>query len=155
MVIDSSARRSTYQQVWGDALAVAPLPRYAQGDTDVAPVLSSTAVVLNQRLTADEVRAAQSLIDTLLSSERQISFAQNGIQPVNRTVDTSTLPGVAAIQRAAGVAVAPSPLMLRYDVQRVLQTAIRQVLAGVVTPTDAITTADSQLRAIVEGTNLP
>jgi ABC-type glycerol-3-phosphate transport system substrate-binding protein len=155
MVIDSSARRSTYQQVWGDALEVAPLPRYAQGDTDVAPVLSSTAVVLNQRLTADEVRAAQSLIDTLLSSERQISFAQNGIQPVNRTVDTSTLPGVAAIQRAAGVAVAPSPLMLRYDVQRVLQTAIRQVLAGVVTPTDAITTADSQLRAIVEGTNLP
>ena len=155
MVVDSSARRSTYQQVWGDALAVAPLPRYAQGDTDVAPVLSSTAVVLNQRLTADEVRAAQSLIDTLLSSERQISFAQNGIQPVNRTVDTSTLPGVAAIQRAAGFAVAPPPFMLRYDVQRVMQSAIRQVLAGVVTPADAITTADSQLRAIVEGTNIP
>ncbi|RLT30421.1 MAG: hypothetical protein DWI54_06410 [Chloroflexi bacterium] len=121
----------------------------------MAPVLSSTAVVLNQRLTNDEVRAAQSLIDALISSERQISFAQYGIQPVNRTVDTSTLPAVASIQRAAGSAVAPSPLMLRYDVQRVLQTAIRQVLAGVVTPTDAITTADSQLRTIVEGTNLP
>jgi ABC-type glycerol-3-phosphate transport system substrate-binding protein len=155
MVIDSSARRSTYQQVWGDALAVAPLPRYAESDTDVAPVLSSTAVVLNQRLTADEVRAAQSLIDALLSSEYQATFAQNGIQPVNRTVDTSTMPAVASIQRAAVGAVAPSPFMLRYDVQRVMQSAIRQVLAGVVTPTEAITTADSQLRAIVEGTDIP
>ncbi len=155
LVIDSSARSSIYQQVWGEAMGIAPLPRDRAASGPPAPLLSSTVLVLNKRLTADEVRAAQSLIDGLLSTERQQVLAQNGIQPVNRTIDTTNLPTVLAIQAATANAVAAPPELLRYDVQRVIQSAIRKVLAGVDTPTDAVTTADSQLRAIVEGTNQP
>lgn len=155
MVIDSSAQRSTYQRVWGDALGVAPLPRDPSAATGPAPVLTSTALVLNRRLDAREVRAAQVIIDTLLSTERQATLAAHGFQPANRTVDTTNIPVVADIHAAATQAVAATPLMLRYDVQHILQTAVRQVLAGVVSPTDAVTNADSQLRSLVEGTQLP
>lgn len=155
MVIDSSAQRSTYQRVWGDALGVAALPRHTGATAAPAPVITSTALVLNRRLAAREVRAAQVLIDAMLSTEHQATFAANGFQPANRTVDTTNLPVVAGIHAAATHAVAASPLMLRYDVQRVLQTAVGQVLAGVVSPTDAVTNADSQLRSLVEGTLLP
>jgi len=155
MVIDSSSQRSTYQRVWGDALAIAPMPRDPSAEAAPAPLLQSTAVVLNKRLSAHEVRAAQIIIDALLSTDRQAVLAANGVQPANRTVDTSNLPAVAAIHQAASSAVAAAPVLLRYDVQRVLQTAVRQVLAGVVTPADAVTNADSQLRSLVEGSQLP
>jgi len=155
MVIDSSAQRSTYQRVWGDALAVAPLPPDPSAPAAPAPLLTSTALVLNRRLAAGEVRAAQSIIDALLSTEQQAILAAHGLQPANRTVDTTNLPVVASIHRAATTAVAAAPVMLRYDVQRVLQSAVRQVLAGVISPTDAVTNADSQLRSLIEGTQLP
>jgi ABC-type glycerol-3-phosphate transport system substrate-binding protein len=155
MVIDSSAQRSTYQRVWGEALVIVPLPRDLSADTAPAPFMQSTALVLNKRLAAHEVRAAQVIIDALLSTERQAVLAANGIQPANRTVDTNNLPAVAAIHLAASSAIAPAPVLLRYDVQRVLQSAVQQVLAGVVTPADAVTNADSQLRSLVEGSLQP
>ena len=154
MVIDQSSRVDTYRRVWGDALAVAPLPALSDTGRAPTPFLQSTALVVNQRLTAAEVRATQALFDELLSPAVQLQLSGAGYQPVINGIAVPTSSTTAAIEAAARTAVATPPMLLRYDVHQSIQTAIRQVLAGVMSPVDAVTLADSHLRLAVEGTDL-
>jgi len=78
-----------------------------------------------------------------------------GLQPVNRQLSLADTPHGLAIQNAAVHAVQPHPALMRYDVYAVLRTMVRQVVVGAQSPADAITTADQQIRLLIEGSPTP
>lgn len=155
MVVDHSDRVDTYRRVWGDHVGVAALPTLSETGQAPTPTLQSSALVVNQHLSTAEARATQAFLTAFLDPSLQAQLATSGYQPVITGVPFPSGSVTAAIATAAAGATATAPALLRYDVQRVMQTAVRQVLAGVVSPADAITSADSQLRLLLEGTDQP
>ncbi len=155
MVIDDSSQQRTYQQLWGQSMGISALPILSISNQPAQPYLRTTTVVLNQRLGPAEVEAARIVLNTLIQDDAQQRLLSNGMQPVNRLVDVSEYPAALSIRNAALTAIASPPALLRYDVHAILRTMITQVVVGAQSPADAVTTADQQLRQLLEGNNAP
>lgn len=155
MVIDDSSQQRTYQQLWGDAMGVSPLPMLSISNQPAQPYVRTTTVVFNQRLSPAEVEAARIVINSLIQQDVQQRLLSNGMQPVNRLVDIRDYPVADSIRMAAINAQTPPSALLRYDVHTILRAMVTQVVVGAQSPADAVTTADQQLRQLLEGTNAP
>lgn len=155
MVIDDSSQQRTYQQLWGNAMGVSALPTLSITNQPAQPFVRTTTVVLNQRLSSAEVEAARILLNTLIQNDAQLRLLNNGLQPVNRLVKLDDYPTAVSIRNAALQASAPPSALLRYDVHAVLRAMMTQVVVGAQTPADAVTTADQQLRQLIEGNTTP
>jgi maltose-binding protein MalE len=155
MVIDDSSQQRTYQQLWGSAIGISALPTLSLTNQSAQPYVRTTTVVLNQRLSPTEVEAARILLNTLIQTDAQQRLLNSGLQPVNRLLSLDDYPIAANIREAALQAIAPPSALLRYDVHAVLRTMITQVVVGAQSPADAVTTADQQLRQLLEGNLTP
>lgn len=155
MVIDDSSQQRTYQQLWGSAVGISALPTLSLTNQSAQPYVRTTTVVLNQRLSPTEVEAARILLNTLIQTDAQQRLLNSGLQPVNRLLRLDDYPIAANIREAALQAMAPPSALLRYDVHAVLRTMITQVVVGAQSPADAVTTADQQLRQLLEGNMTP
>ncbi|MBM4413206.1 MAG: extracellular solute-binding protein [Chloroflexi bacterium] len=155
MVIDDSSQQRTYQQLWGNDMGISALPMLSSANQPAQPYLRTTTVVLNQRLSPAEVEAARILLNTLIQNDAQQRLLNSGIQPVNRLVDITQHTAATNIRDAAIQANAPPSTLLRYDVHAVLRSMITQVVVGAQSPSDAVTTADQQLRQLIEGSSTP
>ncbi|MFN5675996.1 MAG: extracellular solute-binding protein [Roseiflexaceae bacterium] len=155
MVVDSSKNHQTYTQLWGAATGIAPLPVLSITNQMPRPLLTSTVLVLNKHLSVAELVASRQLLNALISTDIQQQLLGYGLQPVNRQLSLADTPHGLAIQNAAVHAVQPHPALMRYDVYAVLRTMVRQVVVGAQSPADAITTADQQIRLLIEGSPTP
>lgn len=155
MVIDDSSQQRTYQQLWGSAVGISALPTLSLTNQPAQPYVRTTTVVLNQRLSLAEVEAARILLNTLIQNDAQQRLLNNGIQPVNRLINLNDNPSAISIREAALQSISPPSALLRYDVHAVLRAMITQVVVGAQTPADAVTTADQQLRQLLEGNTTP
>lgn len=155
MVIDDSSQQRTYQQLWGSSMGISPLPLLSFSSQAAQPYVRTTTVVLNQRLSLAEVEAARILLNTLIQTDAQQRLLTYGIQPVNRLVDLGTNSAAISIRAAASQATTPPSVLLRYDVHTILRAMITQVVVGAQSPADAVTTADQQLRQLIEGNTTP
>lgn len=155
MVIDSSQNHQIYTQLWGAATGVAPLPVLSITNQAPHPLLTSTVVVLNKHLSANELAAGRLLLNGMMTPAMQQQLLADGFQPVNRQLALTDHPNAMAIRLAAADAVAPPPVLMRYDVYAVVRTMVHQVVVGAQTPRDAISSADQQLRTLLEGTRAP
>ncbi len=155
MVIDSSKNYQTYAQLWGAATGIAPLPVLSITNQTPHPTITSSVVVLNKHMSTAELAASRQLLNALIQPDIQQQFLTYGFQPVNRQLSLADVPNALAIQNAASSAVTPPPVMMRYDVYAVLRTMVHQVVVGAQNPSDAVSTADQQLRQLLEGTNTP
>lgn len=155
MVIDDSSQQRTYQQLWGSAVGISALPILSLTNQSAQPYIRTTTVVLNQRLSPTEVEAARILLNTLIQTDAQQRLLNSGLQPVNRLVSLDEDPIATNIREAALQAIAPPSALLRYDVHAVLRAMITQVVVGAQSPADAVTTADQQLRQLLEGNITP
>lgn len=155
MVIDSSQNHQTYEQLWGAATGIAPLPVLSITNQSPHPALTSTVVALNKHLSVAELVASRQLLNGLMSPHIQRQLLADGFQPVHRQLPLTDQPNAVAIRLAAADAVAPPRALMRYDVYAVLRTMVHQVVVGAQTPRDAISSADQQLRTLVEGTRAP
>lgn len=155
MVIDDSSQQRTYQQLWGSSVGISALPTLSLTNQPAQPYVRTTTVVLNQRLSPAEVEAARILLNTLIQTDAQQRLLNSGLQPVNRLVPLDEYPMAMSIREAALHALAPPSALLRYDVHAVLRAMITQVVVGAQNPADAVTTADQQLRQLLEGNTTP
>lgn len=155
MVIDDSSQQRTYQQLWGESMGMSALPMLSISNQPAQPYLRTTVVVLNQRLSPAEVEAARIVLNTLIQNDAQQRLLNSGLQPVNRLVNVDDYPAAVSIRDAATRAVAPPQALLRYDVHAVLRAMITQVVVGAQSPADAVTTAEQQLRQLLEGNDTP
>jgi len=155
MVIDDSSQQRTYQQLWGNSLGISALPLLSISKQPAQPFIRSTTVVINKRLSDAEVEAARILLNSLIQPNAQQRLLNNGMQPVNRLINLSDYPTATSIREAATQASTPPSVLLRYDVHAILRAMITQVVVGAQNPADAVTTADQQLRQLLEGSSTP
>jgi len=155
MVIDSSAHHQTYEQLWGNATGVTTLPTLSFTNQAAHPLLQSTVVAVNKHLRLPELVATRTLLNALLTPTYQTMLRDYGLQPTNRLLSLSDTPVALAIRTASADAVAPPLALTRDDVYATLTTMLDQVVFGTLTPADAITATDSQLRLLLKGTTTP
>jgi ABC-type glycerol-3-phosphate transport system substrate-binding protein len=161
MTFDWSHALRTYQGLWQEHMGVAPLPRLSDSDHAPQPYVQSDVVVLNARIGATERQAAVDFIRYMIGSEAQAAMLRAGDQPALRSLDLGAAEGVnpqiraaAFVFRAQAEQGLPMPNTRQANdlVWGVLSDMHANVLRRLLSPAQAVTSADSLLR---ERLNLP
>ncbi|MBC8162055.1 MAG: extracellular solute-binding protein [Roseiflexaceae bacterium] len=142
---------SEYQQLWGDQLGVAPLPRLSETNNAAQPWLQSEVLALNARIGPAEQRAAALFLNFMSSDEAQRELLAAGLQPASATLP---LEGEDALvvaarsfrqqaQQAQPLPNSPERAVLREELWQMQ----RAVIEGRSSPADAVSETAERLRA--------
>jgi ABC-type glycerol-3-phosphate transport system substrate-binding protein len=162
MTIDWAHAVANYSAIWPGTLGVAALPRLTDGDAAPRPYVQSEALVLNARLGAGAERAAAAAFARFVVGESaQRVLLRVGRQPVLMSLDLGKDdPAVApALRDAAKTFRAqaevgqpiPNSRAANEIVWGVLSDMHSSALRRLLTPAQAVETADAALRARLEG----
>lgn len=161
MTIDWAHALPIYRSLWPDSLGVAPLPRQSETDQAPRPYIQSMVLGLNARIssTADRMAAAE-FIRFLIAEEAQRAFLRAGRQPALRTLDLQapdpaldpTLREIALVFRAQAEQGQPMPnsRVAGELVWPILADMQSSAMRGLLTPEQAVSTAEALLRGRLE-----
>jgi maltose-binding protein MalE len=150
--IDWAHALGRYRELWPQSLGVAPLPELSENGQDPRPYVQSDVIGINARvIRTAEQQAALSFVRYLLSDEAQSELLASGKQPSSIRIDLSgdsQLLEHARAFRLQGQRGQPMPnsAVATEIVWEVLHLMQFNVLRGISTPTDAVSTADATLR---------
>lgn len=143
-----------YQQLWGDKLGVAPLPKLAETNRQPVPYVQSDLLAVNTRASAAEQSAAAGFMRFMVSEEAQRELLSIGMQPANKAMKldgADPLHAAARVFRQQAERAQPLPNGVdRATVREELWQMQRAVLEGRTTPADAVSEADARLRAALQ-----
>jgi maltose-binding protein MalE len=156
ITIDWAHALTNYRALWGDQLGVAALPLLSGTNQAPRPYVQSDVLCLNAHVVATrEQQAALDFARYLLSDEAQQALLDAGKQPALLDVAfRSDMPE----QDAARVFLAqarqgqpmPNRQMIHTIVHEELTRMQQAVLRGLLSPADAVTLADAELRRRIE-----
>lgn len=152
MTIDWSHALSEYQELWGEKLGVAPLPRLSSTGLPPQPYVQSDVLSINARVVdVTEQQAAADFVRYLLSAGAQQAFLEAGKQPVllglSLDGDTHELEAARIFRLQAGHGQAmPNSRSVDEVVRTEFERMLQSVLRGLSTPADAVTYTDGVLR---------
>lgn len=146
MTIDWAHNITTYQQLWGEQLGVAPLPPLSGNNAVPTPYVTAEVAVVNVRASARERDAALEFAQFLLRTAAQQELWKTGRLPALNAIEgaADAWPGYDQLlalhgQAQAGIPALNDPRAL--TVERVLRQMQRDVLRGLATPSDAVSQA--------------
>lgn len=150
MTVNWANQYSAYRALWGDKLGVAPLPRLsATGKVPAAYVQSEVLSINGLVRSADEQRAAVDFGSYLVSEAAQQELLGAGLQPVRSSLNLDGPEHEAArafrSQAEQGTPM-PNSTVATTIVWPTLSQMLRAVLQRQLSPTDAVTQADTRLR---------
>lgn len=162
MTIDWAHAAASYSALWPGTMGVAPLPRLADGDAAPVPYVQSDVLVVNARLGGDaEQAAAASFASYMVAEGAQRELLRAGRQPVLMSLDLDaedpTVPpalreAAAAFRaQARGGQPMPNSRAANEIVWGVLSDMHSSALRRLLTPAQAVESADAALRARLEG----
>lgn len=148
--IDWSHRMSAYEQIWGsEAVGLAPLPRSDGQAPPPSTLILADVVCINTVTTAEQRAASADFLLYLASSPAQELLATRGgqvptntkarVEATNASIAAASATSVAFPNRAADGRSWPF-----------LEEMVRSVLAGGVTPVEALDKAATALRAVTQ-----
>lgn len=148
--IDWSHRIPAYEQIWGrEAVGLAPLPRSDGQASPPATLILSDVACINTVTTGEQRTAAADFLLYLTSATAQELLATRGgqmpsnirarVEGVNASIATASSNSVAFPNRTADGRAWPF-----------LEEMVRSVLAGGVTPVEALDKAATALRAVAQ-----
>jgi maltose-binding protein MalE len=152
VTIDWAHALASYRALWGDQLGVATLPLLSSTNQAPRPFVQSDVLSLNARVVAArEQQAALDFARYLLSTEVQQALLAAGKQPA--LLDVAFQSGMPE-QENARVFLAqarqgqsmPNQQVVHEIVHDELTRMQEAVLRGLITPADAVTLADAELR---------
>ena len=150
MTFDWSYRLPLYRAVWGDRTGVAGLPTLSETSRPPEPYVRSDVLAVNSRVSADERRAALDFMRFALSQPSQQLLLEADLQPSLLSLPLEgddARHAAARIFRAQALAGRPMPnTPTRGLVDQELTLMQRRVLLGLTDATDAIDTADTNLK---------
>ncbi len=161
MTIDWAHTLPVYQELWGDDLGVALLPRVAETGKAPQPYVQSTLVSLCARVSArHEQQAALDFMRYLVSHEAQRMLLKAGKQPtlVRLSLDDDT-PATHYARTFRAQAQQGQPMPNRYIENEVVRDELERmqltVLRGLATPANAVTHTNTALheRLAPDGTS--
>ncbi len=141
-----------YRELWPESLGVAPLPELSENGQYPQPYVQSDIIGINARvIDGAEQQAALGFIRYLLSDEAQRELLESGKQPSSLSLDLSgdgLLLEQARAFRLQGQRGQPMPnsAVANEIVWEVLRLMQFNVLRGISSPADAVSTADATLR---------
>lgn len=162
MTIDWAHAAPSYSAIWPGTMGVAPLPRLSEGDEAPRPFVQSETLVLNARIgAAAEREAAAAFARYIVGESAQRELLRAGRQPVLMSLDLDaedpTVPPelreAAAAFREQAAAGQPMPTSRAANevVWGVLADMQASALRRLLTPAQAVASADAALRARLEG----
>lgn len=142
-----------YRRLWGENLGVAPLPQLSDTGRPPVPYVQSDILAINSRVDEHERRAAVAFLRFMISEEAQGFLLDNDIQPASMALDLSADTPQAQAARAFRIQAERGQPMPNGPQRRIirdeLQLMQQQVLTGRLSPSEAVTEADSRLRALL------
>jgi arabinogalactan oligomer / maltooligosaccharide transport system substrate-binding protein len=152
MTIDWAHRLPVYRALWGDQLAVAPLPPLPDGVQPPAPYVVGDVAVVNGKASAAEQQAALQFVRFLLAPDAQRLLWQVGKLPALGTIGDDASWQAPGMLRAFHAQAAQGTPALNDPqapvVERTLRQMQRDVLRGLASPADAVTQAAEALGGI-------
>jgi maltose-binding protein MalE len=161
ITIDWAHALTNYRALWGDQLGVAALPLLSGTNQAPRPYVQSDVLCLNAQVVATrEQQAALDFARYLLSDEAQQALLDAGKQPALLDVAFGS---DMSEQDAARVFLAqarqgqpmPNRQIINTIVHEELTRMQQAVLRGLLSPADAVTLADAELRRRIEATAAP
>jgi ABC-type glycerol-3-phosphate transport system substrate-binding protein len=150
--IDWAHTLERYRALWPQSLGVAPLPELSESNVYPQPYVQSDVIGINARvIDVNDQQAALSFMRYLLSDEAQHELLESGKQPSSLSLDLSgdgLLLEQARAFRLQGQRGQPMPNSAAatgvvWEAVRLMQF---NVLRGISSPADAVSTADATLR---------
>jgi maltose-binding protein MalE len=152
VTIDWAHALTSYRALWGDQLGVAALPLFSGTNAAPRPYVQSDVLCLNAQVVATrEQQAALDFARYLLSDEAQQALLDAGKQPALLDVAfRSDMPEQDAARVFLAQARQGQPMPNRQATNDIVYeelTRMQQaVLRGLLTPADAVTLTDAELR---------
>jgi ABC-type glycerol-3-phosphate transport system substrate-binding protein len=153
MTIDWAHNLATYQQLWGERLGVSPLPLLSETGGAPTPYVVAEVAAINKRASAAEHQAAVEFVRFLLDEPAQRQLWSAGRLPALGEISAGAEgwaqpQALLALHAQAQRGLPALNVAEAATIERTLRQMQRDVLRGLVSPSDAVTAAAAALRAL-------